>query len=292
MTDKTFTDAYKREQVTNKALIVQPSTKITLFRFIELWEYRELLYFLIWRDLKIRYKQTLFGAAWIIFQPLISTVVFTIIFGYLIEVPSEGIPYPVFTLTALIPWTYFASSLTKSSTSLVMNSNLITKIYFPRLIIPISAVLSGLVDLTISIVLLVLVVIAYKIKLSLSILFIPIFVFLAVITALGFSLWLSALNVKFRDVNYLVPFLVQIWMYATPVIYSPTLIPEPFRYLLALNPMTGVIEGFRWAVLGQSMGNTYSEGLLFIISMMISIGVLLGGVIFFRRMEKIFADII
>lgn len=292
MAETSIHQTSKFEKRSGQKVIVEPSGSLISLKFGELWQYRELLYFLVWRDLKIRYKQTVLGTTWIIFQPLISTLVFTLLFGFLLKVPSDNVPYPVFSLTALIPWTYFASSLTKSSTSLVSNSNLITKVYFPRLNIPISAVLSGLVDLAISLVILVIVLILYGVPISMMIFSLPIFIFFAVITALGFSLWLSALNVQYRDVNYLIPFLVQIWMYATPVIYSPTLIPLPYRYLLALNPMTGVVEGFRWAVYGQSIESMQTQGPLFIVSIAIALLVLVSGIMFFRKMEKTFADII
>lgn len=216
-----------------------------------MWAYRELLFFLVWRDVKVRYKQTALGVLWILLQPVLSTVVFTVLFGILLNVPSDGVPYPVFALAGLLPWNYFAGSLTRSSQSLVGSANLITKVYFPRLIIPISGVASGLVDFVVAFGVLAVLMVVYGIVPGAALLYLPGFLLLALITALGFGLWLSALNVRYRDINYLVPFLVQIWMYVTPVIYGSSLVPERFRWLLGLNPMTGVVEGFRWALLGN-----------------------------------------
>jgi lipopolysaccharide transport system permease protein len=210
----------------------------------------------------------------------------------LLKVPSGEVPYPLFAYTALLPWSYFASSLAKSSTSIVTNTNLVTKVYFPRMVIPLSSVLSGVIDLGVAFVILVPLMLVYGYKPSLSILVLPVFVLLAMLTAFGFGLWFSALNVRFRDVNYLMPFLIQVWMYATPVIYSSNLIPAPFRWLLALNPMTGVVEGFRWAVLGTPMQDTFTTWNTLLISVLISFLVFLGGLVFFRRTERSFADIL
>jgi len=257
-----------------------------------LWEYRELLGFLVWRDLKVRYKQTLLGVAWIILRPVVSMVVFSLLFGTLLKVPSGDVPYPVFAYAGLLPWNYFASSLTRSSTSVVGSSHLITKVYFPRLIIPISGVLSGLVDLAIAFLVLIGLMAYFGVTPTAAVVFLPGFLLLAMLTALGFGLWLSALNVRYRDVNYLIPFLVQIWMYVTPVVYGSTLIPERFRFLLALNPMTGVVEGFRWALLGNQLADVQSPGWLFAASVAIALIVLSSGAVFFRRTERSFADII
>lgn len=258
----------------------------------DLWDYRELIYFLTWRDLKVRYKQTLLGFSWVILQPLINVVVFTVLFGQLLKVPTDGIPYPIFSFIALLPWLYFASALTRSSTTLVGSANLISKVFFPRMVIPISGVLSGLVDFLVSLIVLVVMMIFYKISPTINLLLLPLFLFLALLTALGFGLWLSALNVRFRDVNHLVPFIVEIWKYATPVIYGSMLIPESFRFLLWLNPMTGVVEGFRWAVLGSRYVENFNPGILFIFSISITLAVLISGIFFFRNTERTFADII
>jgi lipopolysaccharide transport system permease protein len=219
-------------------------------------------------------------------------VVFTILFGELLKVPTGGIPYPIFSFVALLPWTYFASSLTRSSTTLVGSANLISKVYFPRMVIPISGVISGLIDFAISFVILIIMMLIYKIVPTWNLLFLPFLLFLAMLTALGFGFWLSALNVRFRDINHLVPFIIEIWKYATPVIYGSILIPEKFRFLLGLNPMTGVVEGFRWAILGSKYADTFNPGPLFFISIMITFIVLISGTVFFRNTERTFADII
>jgi lipopolysaccharide transport system permease protein len=273
-------------------IVIEPSRGWAALGLGDVWQYRELLYFLVWRDLKVRYKQTVLGALWIVLQPVVSMVVFTFLFGNLLNVPSGDVPYPIFAYAALLPWNYFASSLTRSSTSVVSSSHLITKVYFPRLIIPISGVLSGLVDFGIAFLVLVGMMAYFGIAPTAAALLLPLFLLLAMMTALGFGLWLSALNVRFRDVNYLIPYLVQIWMYVTPVIYGSTLIPERYRFLLGLNPMTGVVEGFRWALLGNRLADAQPPGELFAISIGISLLVLVSGAIFFRRTERTFADII
>jgi lipopolysaccharide transport system permease protein len=276
----------KRESERLAPLIIEPSRTISL-QLDRLWRYRELLYFLVWRDLKVRYKQTALGIFWIVLQPLLTTFIFTVLFGLLLQVPSGDAPYPVFALAALIPWHYFSGSLTRASTSLVNSANLVTKVYFPRLIIPLTGVLAGLVDFAIGFVLLIVVMAIYGIRPAPAALLLPAFLLLAMATALGVGLWLSALNVRYRDVNYLVPFLVQIWFYATPVAYGSMLIPEQYRWLLGLNPMTGVVEGFRWALLGQE-----PPGQLFALSVTITIVILMTGLVYFRRTERTFADIV
>jgi lipopolysaccharide transport system permease protein len=273
-------------------VVIEPSRGWPALQLRALWEYRELLYFLVWRDLKVRYKQTVLGVAWIVLQPVVAMVVFSLLFGRLLGVPSGEVPYPLFVYSALLPWNYFAGSLTRASTSLVGSAHIITKVYFPRLVIPISGVVSGLVDFAIAFVVLIGLMMYYKVPPTLAIVLLPGFLLLAVLTALGFGLWLSALNVRYRDVNHLLPFLVQIWMFLTPVIYSTTLIPEPFCFLMALNPMTGVVEGFRWALLGGYLAGAQPPGGLFAISIAITLLVLAGGVVFFRRTERTFADII
>ncbi len=269
-------------------VVIEPSRGWLSLQLGALWQYRELLYFLVWRDIKVRYKQTALGVAWVILQPLIGMLIFTLLFGVLLKVSSGNAPYPVFAFTALLPWNYFASALTRSSTSVVNSANLITKVYFPRLIIPVSGVLSNLVDFAISFVILIGLMIYYHIMPTWAVVLLPAFLLLAMLTALGFGLWLSALNVRYRDVNYLIPFIVQIWMYLTPVIYGTNLIPERFRFLLALNPMTSVVEGFRWALLGSSMAPTG----VFLASILIALVVLVSGIVYFRRTERSFADII
>jgi lipopolysaccharide transport system permease protein len=272
-------------------IVIEPTRGLAALQLRALWEYRELLGFLVWRDVKVRYKQTALGVAWIILQPLVSMVIFTVLFGYLLQAPSDGAPYAVFAYAGLLPWNYFAGSLTRASQSLVGSANLITKVYFPRLVIPISGVLGGLVDFGVASLVLAGLMALYRIPPTVHIIWLPAFLLLALATALGFGLWLAALNVRYRDVNYLVPFLVQIWMYLTPVIYSVTLIPERFRWLLALNPMTGVVGGFRWALLGGVM-ETEPPGVLFGVSVMITLVVLVSGAVFFRSTERTFADVI
>lgn len=273
-------------------IVIEPSRGWVSLQLRDLWEYRELLYFLVWRDVKVRYKQTALGIAWIVLQPVVSMVIFSVLFGGLLKVPSGGVPYPIFAYAALLPWNYFAASLSRSSTSVVGSAHLITKVYFPRLVIPISGVLSGLVDFGVAFGVLIGLMAYYRVSPTPATALLPAFLLLAMLTALGFGLWLSALNVRFRDVNYLIPFLVQIWMYLTPVVYGSTLIPERFRFLLGLNPMTGVVEGFRWALLGNRLADAQAPGVLFVISIAITLLVLVSGAIFFRRTEDTFADII
>ncbi len=273
-------------------VVIQATSGLSALQLGALWEYRELLYFLVWRDIKVRYKQAALGIAWIVLQPLVSMAIYSIIFGRLLNAPSDGIPYPVFVFAGLLPWQYFAGALTRSSTNLVDNAHLITKVYFPRLVIPLSGVLSGLVDFGVAFLVLIGLMAIYRIPPTWAIVFLPAFILLAMITALGFGLWLSALNVRYRDVKHLIPFIVQMWMYLTPVVYSVTLIPERFRWVLALNPMTGVVQGFRWALLGNVMDDAAAPGGLFFVSIGIAVLVLVGGLFFFRSTERTFADII
>ena len=254
----------------------------------ELWDYRELLYFLIWRDVKVRYKQTALGAAWAIIQPFFMMVVFSLFFGKLAGVPSDGIPYPVFAFCALLPWQLFAHALTESSNSLIGNQNLITKVYFPRLVVPIAAVLGGVVDFAIAFVILLAMMLYFGIVPGWQIVTLPGFLLLAVMTALAVGLWLSALNVQYRDVRYTINFLVQIWLFATPVAYPSSLIPEQWRWIYGLNPMAGVVEGFRWALLGR----TNAPGAMLWVSVAVVIVLLVGGLYYFRRMEQEFADVV
>ncbi len=270
-------------------VILEPRRSFSMSELTDLWRYRELLFFLTWRDIKVRYQQTLLGAAWAILQPVLTMVVFSLIFGNFAKLPSDGIPYPIFTLTALLPWQLFSGALSNASNSLVGNQNLITKVYFPRLVVPISAVLATLVDFAISFLVLIGMMIYYQIPLTERMWTLPAYLLLAMATALGVSLWLSAMNVQYRDVRYAIPFLVQFWMYATPVAYSISIIPENLRAIYsAINPMTGVVEGFRWALLG-----TTSMDINLVLFSAAVVGVILiSGILYFRRMEDSFADII
>lgn len=269
-------------------LRIEPSRGWVSLRLRELWEYRELLYFLVWRDVKVRYKQTALGAAWAIIQPMMTMLVFSIFFGRLAKMPSDGVPYPVFAYAALLPWQLFAYALSESANSLVGSQNLIKKVYFPRLVIPISSVLGGLVDFAISFVVLLGLMTYYGIRPTAAVAVLPLFVLLAVVTALSVGLWLSALNVQFRDVRYTIPFLTQLWMFATPVAYPSSLVPEKWRALFGLNPMAGVVEGFRWALLGKPN----SPGPLLWVSLASVLVLLIGGLVYFRRMESTFADVV
>ena len=273
-------------------LVIQPTRGWISLQLRDLWHYRELLYFLVWRDIKVRYKQTALGVAWIILQPTLSMVVFSLLFGLLLKVPSGDAPYPIFAYAALLPWNYFAGALNRSSTSVVNSAHLITKVYFPRLVIPLAGVLSGLVDFAIAFLVLVGLLIYYQVTPTWAVVLLPGFLLLAMLTALGFGLWLAALNVRYRDINYLIPFLVQVWMYATPVIYGTTLIPERFRFLISLNPMAGVTEGFRWALLGARLGDARPPDMLFAVSIALTLVVLLSGLVFFRNTERTFADLV
>lgn len=241
---------------------------------------------LAWRDIKVRYKQTTLGATWAILQPVMTMIVFSFIFGTIANLPSDGIPYPIFTFTALLPWQLFARALNESSNSLIYNQQLITKVYFPRLIIPIGSILSGLVDFTIALLVLVALMLFYRIPLTWNALFLPVFIFLAILTALAVGIWLSAINVEYRDVRYTLPFLTQFWMLATPIAYSPVIIPREWLWLYSLNPMVGVVEGFRWALLGTG----YFSIPYFILSLIVMVGLFVGGLAYFRKMEDVFAD--
>jgi lipopolysaccharide transport system permease protein len=253
-----------------------------------MWEYRELLYFLTWRDIKVRYKQTVLGAAWAIIQPFFTMVVFSLFFGKLAKMPSDGIPYPIFAYSALVPWTFFASGLNNSSNSLVGSANLIKKVYFPRLVVPISSVISSAVDFVLAFTVLLGMMMFYGILPTLNIVWLPFLLLLAFITALGVGLWLSALNVQFRDVRYMVPFLTQFWLFASPIAYPSSLLSEPWRTLYGINPMVGVVEGFRWALLGTDT----APGPIVIVSSVAALTLFIGGIFYFRRMEKTFADVV
>ncbi len=267
---------------------IQPSKGFVSLRLNELWQYRELLYFLVWRDVKVRYKQTALGVLWAIIQPLMTMVVFSIFFGKLGKMPSDGIPYPIFSFAALVPWTLFSNGLTQATNSLISSSGLIKKVYFPRLIIPIATVLAGIVDFVIAFIILLILMFIYGIVPTLNILWLPLLVVLTLITSLSVSLWLSALNVKYRDVKYVIPFLTQIWLFATPIAYSSSILPESWRTIYGINPMVGVIEGFRWALLGTQT----NLGWMTFISTLAAVALLISGAFYFRRMEKNFADLI
>ena len=254
----------------------------------ELWEHRELLYFLTWRDIKVRYKQTALGVAWAVLQPLATMAVFSLFFGRLARMPSEGVPYPLFAFTALVPWTFFANGLTQAANSVVLNQNLVTKIYFPRLAIPIATVLAGAVDFVLAFLLLVVLMLYYGVPLSPRTLWIVPFSLLALVTALGVGFWLAALNVQYRDVRYTVPFLVQLWLFATPIAYPSTLLSEPWRTVYGVNPMVGVVEGFRWALLGTGAGPSKMVA----VSAVVALLLLVSGAVYFRRMEQTFADVV
>jgi lipopolysaccharide transport system permease protein len=268
--------------------IITPPSRFPTLDLKELWEARDLLLILAWRDIKVRYKQTTLGAAWAVLQPLLTMVVFSLLFGVAAKLPSEGIPYPIFTYAALLPWQLFAYAMSESGNSLVANQQLITKVYFPRLVIPLGAVMAGLVDFAIAFVVLSGMMLFYHIPFNLNLLFLPLFVLLAVLTALTVGMWLSAINVEYRDVRYTIPFLTQFWMFATPIAYSATLVPEQWRWLYSLNPMYGVVQGFRWALLGL-------EGFsvpFFLISTGVVILLFIGGLAYFRHTEDSFADTI
>jgi lipopolysaccharide transport system permease protein len=268
---------------------IRPSQGWVALNLRDLWKYRELIYFLIWRDVKVRYKQAALGVTWAIIQPVMTMVVFSIIFNKFLGVSSEGdIPYPVFSYVALLPWHLFANALQKSGISLVGNANLITKIYFPRLVIPVSSVVSGLVDFALAFVVLLGLMLYYHVPLTWNAFWLLPLILLAMITALAVGLWLSALNVQYRDVQHMLPFLINIWFYASPAVYSSTIVPGGiWQWIYALNPMAGVIQGFRWALLG-----TQPPDITLVISSVVVLVLLISGLFFFRRMERTFADIV
>lgn len=269
-------------------VVIEPSRGWVSLGLTELWEYRELLYFLAWRDIKVRYKQTVLGAAWAILQPFFTMLIFSLFFGALARVPSDNVPYPIFAFAGLTPWTFFANGLMQASNSLVGSANLIKKVYFPRLVVPISVVLAGLPDLALAFVVLVGMMFYYGVSPDwIAMLWLPLFLLLALLTSLGTGLWLSALNVKYRDVRYVVTFLTQVWLFATPVAYPSSMLPEPWRTIYGINPMVGVIEGFRWVLLRTDT----APGLSLIISTCAALFILITGMFYFRRMEKTFADI-
>ena len=269
-------------------LRIEPSRGWVSLKLDEVWEYRELLYFFTWRDIKVRYKQTVLGAAWAVIQPFFTMIVFSLFFGKLARIPSDGIPYPIFSYAALVPWIFFANGVTNSASSLVGSSNLIKKVYFPRLVVPTATVISGAVDFLIAFVVLLGMMAFYGIHPTAHVIWLPLLLVLAFSTAVGVGFWLSALNVQFRDIRYTVPFLVQFWLFATPIAYPSSLLGEPWRTLYGLNPMVGVVEGFRWALLGADT----APGPIIALSSLVSLGLLVSGAFYFRRLEKTFADVV
>jgi lipopolysaccharide transport system permease protein len=267
---------------------IGPSRGWVSVKLSELWTYRELLYFLIWRDVKVRYKQTVIGIGWAILQPLLTMVIFTMIFGNFAKIPSDGLPYPVFAFTALLPWNLFAGALNRCTLSLVGSANLITKVYFPRLIVPVSAIISGIIDFAIAFVFLLGLMLWFHIVPTWGAIALPIFLLLTLITALAVGLWLSALDVRYRDVGHAIPFLIQIWMFLSPVAYPLSVVPEKWRLLYSLNPMVGVIEGFRWALLGKES----PDFKVIAVSTAVVVALLLSGLVYFKRIERTFADVV
>jgi lipopolysaccharide transport system permease protein len=268
---------------------IKPSKGLAAINLRDLWVYRELVYFMVWRDVKVRYKQTLLGMSWAIIQPIMTMLIFTFLFGKVAKVPTDGIPYPVFSFTALLPWGLFTTALNQGSRSLVAHNNMVTKIYFPRLILPMASVFAGLVDFAIAFVILMVLMFYYHVTPAWNLLWtLPFFLLLAIITALGVSLWLSAINVKYRDVNQALPFLTQFWLFITPVAYSSSVISEKWQIAYSLNPMAGVVNGFRWALLGSGSG----PDLALWVSVAISVLILISGLYYFRSTEKTFADLI
>jgi len=283
------TSAIENKNKSELKTIIKPSHGWSWVDLRELWRYRELIYFLVWRDVKVRYKQTLLGAAWAILKPFLSMVIFTVIFAGLAQLKTDGAPPPVFYYAGLLPWVLFQDGVTKAGNSLVTGSNLITKVYFPRIAIPLAAVAAGIVDFALAFLIMIGMMVYYGVAPTPAIWTIPLFLLLALITALGVGLWLSALNVSYRDVGYVTPFLVQAWLYASPVVYSTSLIPEGWaRIVYGLNPMAGVVQGFRWAILGGVMP---SVG-LFACSVGVTLLLLLSGILYFRRTERTFADVV
>ena len=267
---------------------IEPSRGWIPLNLRDLWEYRELLYFLAWRDIKVRYRQTVLGASWAILQPFFTMVVFSLFFGELAGIPSEGVPYPIFSYVALVPWQFFANGLTSSADSIVSSANLIRKVYFPRLVIPSAAIGSGLVDFGLAFLVLLGMMAFYGIVPTVNVLWLPLLLLLALVTSLGAGLWLTAMNVQFRDVRYAVPFLVNAWMFATPIAYPSSLLEEPWRTLYGINPMAGVVEGFRWALLATDT----QPGSMVLVSAAVAVVMLVSGAYYFRRMEKTFADVV
>ncbi|MCO5182759.1 MAG: ABC transporter permease [Anaerolineae bacterium] len=274
-----------------KETVIKRTRGLAALQLGELWAFRELLYFMAWREIKVRYKQTLLGITWIMLRPIVSMIVFTFVFDTMLGAGPEGVPYEVYAFAGLLPWNYFATALSRSSSSMVTSSQLITKVYFPRLIVPTSEIVSGLIDFAVSLIVLAALLMYFKIQLTWTVLVMPAFLLLAMVTALGFGLWLGALNVRYRDVTYIVPFLVQMWFFLTPVAYATSRIPESYRFLLSLNPMVAVVEGFRWGLLSNYITEP-PTGSLVAIAVIISSVVLITGAYFFRVTERTFADVV
>jgi lipopolysaccharide transport system permease protein len=273
-----------RDSVTH----IEPTRGWVSLQFRELWDYRELLFFFVWRDIKVRYKQTALGVSWAIIQPFLTMVIFSLFFGRLANMASDGLPYPIFNFAALVPWTFFANSLTQASNSLVASANMLKKIYFPRLTLPVATVLAGVIDFVLAFIMLLGMMLYYGLAPTVNVLWLPLFLLLALICSLGVGLWLSAMNVQFRDVRYTIPFLTQAWFFATPIAYPSSLLSEPWRTLYGLNPMAGVVEGFRWALLGTDT----APGPIIIVSTVVALVLLISGAFYFRRMERTFADVV
>jgi lipopolysaccharide transport system permease protein len=271
-----------------QSLRIEPTRGWVALRLGEVVAYRELLYFLVWRDVKVRYKQTVLGASWAVLQPFFTMLIFSIFFGKLARMPSDGVPYPLFAYVALVPWTFFANGLTLSSGSLIANQGLLRKVYFPRLVIPLAAVASGLLDFAIAFMVLLAMLFWYSVVPTWHVVWVPALVVLALVTALGAGLWFSALSVMYRDVQYIVPFLVQVWLYSTPIVYPASLVPAGWRTVYAINPMVGVVEGFRWALLGTGT----APGPMILVSALAALALTFGGLVFFRRMERTFSDMV
>ena len=267
---------------------IRPSRGWVALNLRELWEYRDLLYFFVWRDIKVRYKQTILGVSWAIIQPFFTMVIFSIFFGNLAQMPSDDVPYPLFSYAALVPWTFFANALTQASASLVMHAEMVKKVYFPRLLMPMATIFSGVVDFLLAFAVLLLMMVVFGFFPTANVVWLPFLLLLALIASSGVGIWLTALNVQFRDVRYAVPFLTQAWLFLTPIAYPSSLLDQPWRTLYAINPMAGVVEGFRWALLGTDT----RPGLMLVVSALVSLIILISGVYYFRRMEKRFADVV
>jgi lipopolysaccharide transport system permease protein len=284
MTDRS--EAITHSSILSGEIVIEKPHSWLSLRLGELWRYRELLFFFVWRDIKVRYKQTILGVAWAVLNPLLTMVIFSVVFGRLANIPSDGIPYPVFSYAGLLPWQLFARSISDATSSLVTNQNMVTKVYFPRLILPMSTSLSGLVDFGIALLILFGLMVFYAIVPTWRILLIPVLVVFTLMTSMSVSFWLSALAVRYRDIRFITPFLVQVWLYATPVVYPSTLVPEQWLWLYRLNPMTAVVEGFRWVLYGQTPATSY----LYLLSVGVVLLLWFSGLIFFQRMELTFAD--
>lgn len=271
-----------------RVTVIRPSRGWVPLHLEELWAHRELLYFLAWRDIKVRYKQTVVGIGWAVIQPVVTVLVFSLIFGGLARIPSNGLPYPIFLYAAMLPWSLFATGLTAGSTSLVANQRLVTKVYFPRLILPVAAVLASLVDFGIAFAVFIILMLYFGILPTIAIVTLPLFIAVTLFSAVGIACWLSAIDARYRDVRHTLPFLTQLWYFATPIVYPLSFIPQDWRWILGLNPMTGVVEGFRWALLGQPLNLSPS----LILSLSLVMALFVSGLYYFRRAERIFADMV